>query len=277
MILDGKIVRDEILDNIKEEIANNKYDITLAIIYVGNYKPSEVYINNKIKYAEYVGIKTKLIRLETTTEEELINIIKELNEDNSINGIILQSPVPNNINIENSIKHINPSKDVDGFTKENFYKLANKIDGIKPCTAKGIIRLLDYYNIDLKGKDVCIIGRGKLIGIPLLFLLLERNATPTICHTKTDDLKKHTLNSDIIICGAGHPKLLTSDMIKEGVIVIDAGITVIDGKIVGDADFDNIKDKCSYITPNPGGVGPMTIAMIMENTLEAYKGGKSNG
>ena len=274
MILDGKKVRDEILNRLKNEIEKNNYEITLAIIYVGNYKPSEVYINNKIKYAEIIGIKTKLIRLEEASETEVISTIKNLNEDTSINGIILQSPVPNNINIENCIKYIDPNKDVDGFTKENFYKLANNIDGLKPCTAKGIIKLLEYYNIELEGKKVTIIGRGKLVGIPLLFMMLEKNATVTICHTKTKNLKNQTLNSDIIVCGAGSPNLLTSDMINDGAVVIDAGISVIDGKIVGDANYDEIKDKCSFITPNPGGVGPMTIGMIMENTVEAYKGGK---
>ena len=272
MILDGKKLRDEILENIKQEIDENKYNITLAIIYAGNHKPSEVYINNKIKYAEYVGIKTRLIRLESTTEKEIIDNIELLNNDDSINGIILQSPVPNGINIENCIKHISPKKDVDGFTKENTYKLINGIDGLMPCTAKGIMRLLDYYDIPVEGKNVCIIGRGKLVGMPITLMMLNNDATVSVCHKKTKNIKSKTIDSDIIILGAGSPKLLTKDMIKDGAVVIDAGITLTDGKVIGDADFDGIKDKCSYITPNPGGVGPMTIAMIIENTLKAYKG-----
>ena len=271
MILDGKKVRDEILDNIKKEIALNNYDITLAIIYVGDYKPSEVYVNNKINYCNKVGIKTKLIRLLKSTEEEIINIIDNLNKDDSINGIILQSPVPDNINIENCIKHLNPQKDVDGFTKDSFYNLAHNLQGLRPCTSKGIIRLLKYYNISLEGKKVCLIGRGNLVGMPLIFEMLQENATVTICHRKTKNLKDITLNSDIIICGAGSPKLLTENMINKNAVIVDAGVTIEEGKVIGDSDFANLKDKCAYITPNPGGVGPMTIAMIIENVLEAYK------
>lgn len=271
MILDGKLVRKEILNEIKEKVAKNNMDITLAIIFVGSYAPSEVYVRNKIKYCAQVGIKTKLIRLEKSTEEEIINIVEDLNKDNSVHGIIVQSPVPDNINIENVIKHIDSKKDIDGFTKESFYELGHNIDGLRPCTSKGIIRLLKYYNIDLKGKKVCLIGRGNLVGKPLIFEMLNNDATVAICHTKTSNLKEVTLASDIIICGAGCPHLLTSDMVKDGAVVVDAGITVVDSQIVGDADFDNLVNKCSYITPNPGGVGPMTIAMILENVVEAYE------
>ena len=273
MILDGKKVRDEILDSIKREISLNNYDITLAIIYIGNFKPSEVYVNNKIYYCNKVGIKTKLIRLESALEEEVIDIIDKLNNDSTIAGILLQSPVPDNINIENCIKHINPKKDVDGFTTDNFYKLAHNIDCLNPCTSKGIIRLLKYYNIPIEGANVCIIGRGNLVGKPLIFEMLKENATVTVCHTKTKNLKEITLKSDIIVCGAGCPKLLTRDMVNLNAVIVDAGITIEDNKIMGDADFDNLVNNCAAITPNPGGVGPMTIAMIIENVLKAYKGG----
>ena len=271
MILDGKKVRDEILDNIKREIASNNLDLTLAILLVGDFPQSEIYVRNKMKACEKVGIKTKLIRLLSSNEEEIISNIENLNNDESITGIILQSPVPDNINIENCIKHIDPKKDVDGFTEKSFYSLGHNLSGLRPCTAKGIIRLLKYYNIDLEGKKVCLIGRGNLVGKPLIFEMLKENATVTVCHTKTKDLKSITLDSDIIVCGCGKAKILTENMVKKGAIVVDAGISVVDGKIVGDADFDNLKDKCSYITPNPGGVGPMTIAMILENVLEASK------
>lgn len=277
MILDGKKVRDELLEKIRNEIAQRNLNLTLAIILVGSYEPSEVYVRNKIKACEKVGIHTKLVRLLESTEEEVINVIKNLNEDKSITGIILQSPVPDNINIENCIRVIDPKKDVDGFTKENFYGLGHGIECLHPCTSKGIIYLLKYYNIPLEGKKVCLIGRGNLVGKPLIFEMLKENATVTICHRKTKDLKSITLNSDIIVCGCGSPKLLTKDMVSSGAVVVDAGITIENGKIIGDADFDNLKDKCSYITPNPGGVGPMTIAMILQNILEAYNGGSVNG
>ena len=271
MILDGKKVRDKILDKIREEIASNSLDLTLAILLVGDYPQSKIYVKNKIKACEKVGIKTKLIELSSASEEEIIKIIENLNEDDSITGIILQSPVPSNINIENCIKYIDPRKDVDGFTKDSFYSLGHNLPGLRPCTAKGIIRLLKYYNIPLEGKKVCLIGRGNLVGKPLIFEMLKENATVTICHSKTKDLKSITLNSDIIVCGCGKAHLLTEDMVNNETVVVDAGISVIDGKIIGDADFENLKDKCSYITPNPGGVGPMTIAMIIENILEASK------
>ena len=271
MILDGKKVRNEILDNVKSEILKNKLDLTLAIILVGDFPQSEIYVKNKIKACEKVGIKTKLLKFSSASEDEIINVINKMNNDSSITGIILQSPVPGNINIENCIKYIDPQKDVDGFSKDSFYSLGHNLPGLRPCTAKGIIRLLKYYNINLEGKKVCLIGRGNLVGKPLIFEMLKENATVTICHSKTKNLKSITLNSDVIVCGCGKAKLLTEDMVQKSAIVVDAGISVIDGKIIGDADFDNLKDKCSYITPNPGGVGPMTIAMIIENILEASK------
>ena len=197
--------------------------------------------------------------------------IQKLNKDKKITGIILQSPVPNHINIENCIKVIDPRKDIDGFTSESFYAMGNNLPGLRPCTAKGIIRLLEYYNISLEGKDVCIIGKGNLVGKPLIFEMIYKGATVTVCHSKTKDLKKKTKKADIIVCGTGVPNLLKRNMVKKGATVIDAGISVIDGKINGDADFNNLKDKCKYITPNPGGVGPMTIAMIIENVIEAKR------
>ena len=241
---------------------------------VGNYAPSEVYVRNKVKFCEKVGIKTKVIRFaDDTLENEIIKEIEELNKDEKVTGIIVQSPLPNGIDLENCIKYIDPQKDIDGFTKESFYALVHNLPGLRPCTAKGIIRLLEYYNIELKGKDVCIIGRGNLVGKPLFFELLNHDATVTITHTKTQDLKEKCKKADIIICGAGVPKILKSNMVKKNAIVIDAGITVIDGKVVGDADYINLCKKCKYITPNPGGVGPMTIAMIIENVIEAYRMG----
>ncbi len=272
MILDGKELRDKLLEGYKEYIENNHLDLTLAIIYIGNNSASEVYINNKIKYCSKVGIKTKLIRFDgDVLESDIIKEIDNLNKDNSITGIIVQSPIPDSFNFDNIVQSIEPNKDVDGFTKENWYNLSHNIYGLRPCTAKGIMRLLEEYNIDVTSKNVCIIGRGNLVGKPMLFEMLNHNATVDICHSKTTDLKEHTLNADIIVCGCGQPHLLTEDMVKKGAVVIDAGITVEDGQIIGDADFDHLIDKCSYITPNPGGVGPMTIAMIIDNLIEASK------
>ena len=277
MILDGKLVRDKILANIKNQIESNAWQLTLAIVFVGDFPQSEIYVRNKEKVCQSIGIKAKVIRLLTASEEEVINIIQELNVDPDITGIILQSPLPRNINLDKCISYISPNKDVDGFTKESFYNLGHNLPGFESCTAKGIVRLLKEYSIPLEGKKVCLIGRGNLVGKPLIFEMLKENATVTICHTKTIDLKSITLASDIIVCGCGCPRLLQADMVKPGAIVIDAGISIIDGKIVGDVDFEALKEKCAYISPNPGGVGPMTIAMIMENVIEAYKRSKPNG
>ena len=272
MILDGKKVRNELLEYYGNKIKEENIKITLAIIYVGSDEPSKIYINNKIKYCEKVGIKTLLYEMdEKTKEKEVIDLIEKLNDAPDITGIILQSPVPKQIDFAKVSGMINPLKDIDGFTKDNLYKLMHNEDGLFPCTSKGIIKLLKYYNIKIASKDVCVIGRGDIVGKPLIFELLNNNATVSICHSQTKNLKKYTKNADIIISAVGHPKLITSDMIKDDAILIDVGISVIDGKIVGDIDFGGVKDKCLYITPNPGGVGPMTIAMIIENLVKAYE------
>lgn len=270
MILDGKKVRNESLNHYKDIIDSNNLKLKLAIIYVGEHKPSEVYINNKIKYCNMVGIETELIHLDiNTTEEQLISLINKLNKDDSVTGMIVQSPIPPQLDFEKCISFIDENKDIDGLTDANFLKLTRNEECLHPCTSKGIMNLLSYYDIDVNGKDVCIIGRGKLVGKPLFYEMINNNATVTLCHSKTKDLKHHTLNADIIVSATGAKHILTSDMIKDGSIVIDAGITVIDGKIYGDVDYDAVKDKCSYITPNPGGVGPMTIATIIENLIKA--------
>ena len=270
MILDGKKIREQFLEKSSLYIKENNLKLTLAIIYIGDDKPSELYVNNKIKYCKKVGINTKLIHLDgNLIDDDVINIIKELNNDNEITGMILQSPIPENLNFKKCISYIDPKKDVDGLTAENFNKLANHMKCLHPCTPKGIMNLLEAYNIDVESKNVCIIGRGQLVGKPLFYEMLNRNATVFMCHSKTKNLKEITKISDIIVCGVGKPNILTADMVKKDAIVIDAGITVIDGKIKGDVDFENLKDKCSYITPNPGGVGPMTISTIIENLIKA--------
>lgn len=269
MILDGKKLRDELLVQYKEKIKEEKLNITLAIILVGNNEASKLYIKNKEKYCTEVGIKVdKYLLDEDTSEEVLINLIKDLNEDEKVTGIILQSPVPNEIDFDKCSGMILPSKDVDGFTKDNVYNLYLNKKSILPCTVKGIIKLLEYYNIEINGKNVAIIGRGNIVGKPLAMALENRNATVSLLHSKTKDLKMFTKDADIVVVACGIPKLLKKEMIKEGSVVIDVGISRVDGKIVGDIDFDNIKDIALFVTPNPGGIGPMTIAMIIDNLIE---------
>ena len=270
MILDGKKIRNRLLEDYKRQIREENLKLTLAILLVGDNKESMVYINNKLKYCDYVGIKTKFIKLDSNIlEDEVINIIEDLNNDDSITGIILQSPVPKHINFENCIRKIDYKKDVDGFTKDSLFSLVYNKNGLRPCTPKGIIKLLEEYNISLKGKKVCIIGRGNIVGKPLIFEFLNKDATVIILHSKSINIKEETLKADIVVACAGVPNLVTSDMIKDNAIVIDVGITVVDNKIHGDVDFEKVKQKASYITPNPGGVGPMTIAMIIENIINA--------
>lgn len=269
MILDGKKLRDELLVQYKEKIKEEKLNITLAIILVGNNEASKLYIKNKEKYCTEVGIKVdKYLLDEDASEEVLINLIKDLNEDEKVTGIILQSPVPNGIDFDKCSGMILPSKDVDGFTKDNVYNLYLNKKSILPCTVKGIIKLLEYYNIEINGKNVAIIGRGNIVGKPLAMALENRNATVSLLHSKTKDLKMFTKDADIVVVACGIPKLLKKEMIKEGSVVIDVGISRVDGKIVGDIDFDNIKDIALFVTPNPGGIGPMTIAMIIDNLIE---------
>ena len=269
MILDGKKLRDELLVQYKEKIKEEKLNITLAIILVGNNEASKLYIKNKEKYCTEVGIKVdKYLLDEDTSEEVLINLIKDLNEDEKVTGIILQSPVPDGIDFDKCSGMILPSKDVDGFTKDNVYNLYLNKKSILPCTVKGIIKLLEYYNIEINGKNVAIIGRGNIVGKPLAMALENRNATVSLLLSKTKDLKMFTKDADIVVVACGIPKLLKKEMIKEGSVVIDVGISRVDGKIVGDIDFDNIKDIALFVTPNPGGIGPMTIAMIIDNLIE---------
>lgn len=269
MILDGKKLRDELLVQYKEKIKEEKLNITLAIILVGNNEASKLYIKNKEKYCTEVGIKVdKYLLDEDISEKVLINLIKDLNEDEEVTGIILQSPVPNGIDFDKCSGMILPSKDVDGFTKDNVYNLYLNKKSILPCTVKGIIKLLEYYNIEINGKNVAIIGRGNIVGKPLAMALENRNATVSLLHSKTKNLKMFTKDADIVVVACGIPKLLKKGMIKEGSVVIDVGISRVDGKIVGDIDFDNIKDIALFVTPNPGGIGPMTIAMIIDNLIE---------
>lgn len=278
MILDGKTLKQKILDENKKIINDNNYKIKLAIILVGNNEASKIYIRNKELACNYVGIEVdKYLLDEETKEEYLIELINKLNSDNKITGIILQSPVPSQIDFNKCSGLINAKKDVDGFTKENIYNLYLGVDTILPCTVKGIIKLLEEYKIKISGENVVIVGRGNIVGHPLSLAMLNKDATVTIAHSKTKNLKDITKKADILISATGIPHLIKEDMIKENATIIDVGVAKIDGKIVGDVDFLNVSKKAKYITPNPGGVGPMTVAMIIDNLIYMYERGINNG
>lgn len=278
MILDGKTLKQKILDENKKIINDNNYKIKLAIILVGNNEASKIYIRNKELACNYVGIEVdKYLLDEETKEEYLIELINKLNSDNKITGIILQSPVPSQIDFNKCSGLINAKKDVDGFTKENIYNLYLGVDTILPCTVKGIIKLLEEYKIKISGENVVIVGRGNIVGHPLSLAMLNKDATVTIAHSKTNNLKDITKKADILISATGIPHLIKEDMIKENATIIDVGVAKIDGKIVGDVDFLNVSKKAKFITPNPGGVGPMTVAMIIDNLIFMYERGINNG
>lgn len=254
-------------DELKERGINPKF----AAIMVGNDNASQIYIRNKSKACEEIGIEFEEYLLsENIEQKELIEKIKELNNRKDIHGILLQSPIPANLDINEAFRTITPEKDVDGFNPLNIGKLCLNQDTFVSCTPYGIMKLFEAYGIELEGKDVTIVGRSNIVGKPLIQCCLRKNATVTVCHSKTKNLKAHTQNADIIIVAIGKSKFLKADMIKEGAVVIDVGINRdSEGKITGDADFDNILSKASFITPVPGGVGPMTIAMLMNNIIKA--------
>ena len=254
-------------DELKERGINPKF----AAIMVGNDNASQIYIRNKSKACEEIGIEFEEYLLsENIEQKELIEKIKELNNRKDLHGILLQSPIPANLDINEAFRTITPEKDVDGFNPLNIGKLCLNQDTFVSCTPFGIMKMFEAYGIELEGKDVTIIGRSNIVGKPLIQCCLNKNATVTVCHSKTKNLKAHTQNADIIIVAIGKSKFLKADMIKEGAVVIDVGINRdSEGKITGDADFDNIISKASFITPVPGGVGPMTIAMLMNNIIKA--------
>ena len=276
MILDGKKVRDEILAKIKEKIAKENLNIKLAIILVGDDEASKIYIRNKEKYCDMVGIAVEKYKFSSETEEsEIINLIDKLNNDESVTGIILQSPVPEKIDFDKCSGLIKASKDVDGFTKDNIYNLYLGRKTILPCTVKGIIKLLEYYDIPIRGANVVVVGRGNIVGHPLSLALENLDATVTVAHSQTKNLKDLTKSADILISATGVGHLIKRDMVKKNSVVIDVGVSRCDGKIVGDVDFENVKDIAAFITPNPGGVGPMTVAMIIDNLIELKESGKN--
>ena len=274
IILDGKQTAKKITDELKLKVQNLDKKPSLAVIMAGNNPASEVYVKNKEKKALEIGFNSIIKKTdENITKEELLKIIKELNEDDNINAILLQLPLPKHLNEKDFLDKIDPKKDVDGFCSYNLGKLLkNDSPYAIPCTPKGIVRLLDEYNIDIESKIALVIGRSNIVGKPVSILLLNRNSTVIMTHTKTKNLENLTKTADILICAAGKKEMIKKEMIKENAIIIDVGITRDnDGKLKGDVDFNDVKEKASYITPVPGGIGPMTIAMLMENTYELYK------
>ena len=273
IIIDGKSVADKITEQLKQKISQLQDKPHLAVIQIGNNAASTIYVNLKKKKAEEIGIKSTVINLDENIEEkELIYKIEKLNKDNSVHAILVQLPLPKHINESNIIKAITPNKDVDGFTAQNTGDLFN---GIKPkaypCTPKGVLKLLKEYNIEIQGKHAVIVGRSNIVGKPLAIMLLNEHATVTICHSKTKNLPEITKQADILISAVGK-KIIFKDMVKKNAVVIDVGIFKDENnKTTGDVDFENVKEIAAYITPVPKGVGPMTIACLMENTIELYE------
>lgn len=275
MLLDGKLTSNVIKEELKIKIAilKEKYGIEphIAIIQVGDVSASNIYIRNKIRACEYVGIIAHHIHLpENVTQDELNEEIDKLNKNETINGIIVQLPLPRHLDEREVIERINPEKDVDGFAITNKGRLFCGLDTINPATPQGIITLLERYNISVEGKTAVVIGRSNIVGKPIALMLLNKNATVTICHSKTNNLKDICLEADILVACLGKAKFVTKDMVKKDAIVIDVGMNRDEnGKLCGDVDFENVKDIASYITPVPGGVGPMTIISLLEATYNA--------
>lgn len=271
-IIDGIKISTEMRKDIKQIINETKITPALAVIQVGDNKASSIYIKNKKKACEEVGIRFEHIKFNDTISEELvINEIKRLNNDISINGILVQLPLPLGFDEGKIINTISPAKDVDGLTYQNVGNLVLENDCLVPCTPLGVIELLKAYNVRLSGKNVCLVGRSNLVGKPLIQLLLRNDATLSICHSKSLDIKNHTKQADVLIVAAGHPNLITKDMVKDGVVIIDVGINKEGNLLRGDVDFDNVSKKASLITPVPGGVGPMTVACLLKNVVKAYQ------
>lgn len=269
--LDGKLLSAKIKDEIKCESDSYKKTPILAVVTVGDDESSKVYVENKRKACEYCDMSMMHLTFDEKAKENvIIKKIKELNKDENVNGIILQLPIPKKFNTKKIINTISPLKDVDGLTDISQGKILGGDATFIPCTPKGILEIFDHYKIDLEGKNVVVIGRSDLVGKPIMLECINRNATVTMCHSKTQDLKKYTKNADVLIVAVGKKHLINKTMVKKGVVIIDVGITRIEGKIYGDVN-PNVEEVASYVTPVPGGVGPMTVAMLLKNTMIAYK------
>ncbi len=274
-VIDGKAVakktRESVAARISQLTAEGKRPPSLAVILVGQDPASSVYVNNKEKDCAEVGIKSLPFHLPAeTTEAELLAIIDKLNADDTVDGILVQLPLPKHLNEDIVIKHIDPAKDVDAFSEVNVGKITLGKKGFLPCTPAGVMKLLEEYDIEVNGKDCVVVGRSNIVGKPMALLLLAAGGTVTVCHSRTKDLAAHTKRADILVVATGRPRMISADMVKDGATVIDVGINRVDGKLCGDVDYTSVSEKSSFITPVPGGVGPMTRAMLLENTLTAY-------
>ena len=271
-LLDGKVVKTMALEGLKKLVNEIERPLGLTVIQVGDNASSNIYIKQKRKMAEFLGFNFNHIKLEDdVTLEEILKIIDELNNDEEVDGILVQMPVPEHLDSKVIQNAIDPLKDVDGLTDINMGRLVHKKECLVPCTALGIMELLNYYNISVISKNVVVVGRSDLVGRPVAELLINSSATVTLCHSKTKDLASVTRGADILIVAVGKSRLITEDMVKDGAVVIDVGINKLeDGSLCGDVDFENVKDKCSYITPVPGGVGQMTVLELGFNTYKAY-------
>lgn len=276
MIIDGKTISLKRKDILKEKIDDLKNQgkrvPKLVVVIVGDNQASHTYVRNKEIGCAYVGIESEIIRYDASvTQDELVSRINDLNNDDSVDGILVQLPLPKHIDGDKILDLIEPSKDVDGFHPINVAKLFLGQDGLEPCTPKGMMVLLDEINYDLKGKEVVVVGRSNIVGKPVALLCLQKDATVTIAHSRTEDLKEVCQRADVLIAAVGRAKMFNKDYVKDGAVVLDVGINRDENnKLCGDVDFEDVKDKASYITPVPGGVGPMTIAMLLENTYQAY-------
>lgn len=277
-ILDGKKLSTKILNELTTKLSKLEVKPHLVVILVGEDPASELYVGIKEKRALQIGIKSTILKYPANTDETvLLDKIRELNDDIGVDAILVQLPLPKHINERDIIQAICPKKDVDGFTPENVGKISIGVEPYAyPCTPKGVLKILDEYKIDLEGKHVVMVGRSNIVGKPLAHMVLNKNATVTICHSHTKNLPEITQTADILISAVGQYKLITKNMLKEGCVVIDVGTTKFEGKNFGDVDFENVAEITSYITPVPGGIGPMTIASLMENTYELYKLHKEN-
>ncbi|MDE6356345.1 MAG: bifunctional methylenetetrahydrofolate dehydrogenase/methenyltetrahydrofolate cyclohydrolase FolD [Clostridia bacterium] len=274
-IIDGKALAAKMRLLIKQGVDDYKQkynrEIGLAVVMAGDNPASQVYVRNKIKACEEVGIKSFSYTLpKNSSQNDVEELVKALAEDDKINGILVQLPLPAHLDAEKVLKLIPTAKDVDGFSAENIGKLAMNEECLVACTPNGVMKMLEHYGINVSGKRAVVVGRSNIVGKPMAMLLLNADATVTVCHSRTKNLKAECLNADILIAAVGKAKFITADMVKEGAVVIDVGMNRDEnGKLCGDVDFESVKDKCSYITPVPGGVGPMTITMLMYNTLQA--------
>ena len=272
MLLDGKALSDKIKEDLTKKVKSYLIKPCLAVIQIDDVEASNIYIKSKEKACNKVGINFIHIKFESdVNEQEIVNKIVELNNDNYVNGILLQLPIPPKFDQYKLLNLINKNKDVDGLTDINAGLLFKDYNNLVPCTPLGIINLLKEYNIEMTGKHAVVIGRSNLVGKPLAILLLQNGATVTICHSKTVNLKEFTKQADILISAVGKKDLVTKDMVKEGAVVVDVGMNRVDGKLYGDVDFEEIKTIASYITPVPGGVGPMTVAMLLSNVVKNYE------